>query len=271
LAYNTDELYKWHLTFSKDKLPALAGVATEFHQWTGDEYLAGMWKSHLPLSLMWRTRIDGLHDAHDTHEVPQHERYAEYRAPSWSWACVDGPVDFSICTSDLPYDSETNITLLNASIITKVAGSFGEVLAGSLRVLRRVKVAECSNDITPPRGYLGEVAYYTKEIIDLSSFSVESRVMGQCLFDLAAEKPVAQSQIGCLQISGLRGLVLVPNEEGSSDFRRVGLFRLTDHGAWFESCSMLDIMILQNLMFLINKRSFTTLKGLEAGYLNSRL
>ncbi|OCK84014.1 HET-domain-containing protein [Lepidopterella palustris CBS 459.81] len=234
---------KRHMTFGKDKLPALAGVATEFHQRTGDEYLAGMWRSQLPLGLMWRTRLYD-HGLYDADEVPQHERSAKYRAPSWSWACVDGPMDFSICTSDLPYDSETSITILNFSITTKSTGPFGEVLAGSLSVRGKLKVAECGNDIIPPRGKWGEDAYYTKEIIDPSSSLVDSRAVGQCLFDLAAEKPASQSRLWCLQISALRGLVLMPNGEGSSEFRRVGLFRLTDHGAWFEGCSMLDITIL---------------------------
>ena len=71
-AYN-----KLALTFSLDKLPAIAGVAREFQKTIKSQYVAGMWRSHLLGQLLWTT-LDLL------------RRPAEYRAPTWSWASVDG-------------------------------------------------------------------------------------------------------------------------------------------------------------------------------------
>lgn len=64
-----------------DKLPALAGIAKRFGQALyDDEYCAGLWKSQLLPSLAWK--------AGD----PQPGRPLSYRAPTWSWASVDGAV-----------------------------------------------------------------------------------------------------------------------------------------------------------------------------------
>ncbi len=63
-ALNTAALYHaWHtaedeyilqdLTNGKDKLPALAGLANEFHDLIGGDYLAGLWNRFLPHGLLW--------------------------------------------------------------------------------------------------------------------------------------------------------------------------------------------------------------------------
>ncbi|KAJ9131821.1 Heterokaryon incompatibility protein [Pleurostoma richardsiae] len=72
------------ITKPADKLIALSGVAKLFEELTGDTYVAGMWRRHLASELLWHVddeqQVDGRPSA----------RPAEYRAPSWSWASVDG-------------------------------------------------------------------------------------------------------------------------------------------------------------------------------------
>lgn len=88
------------LTRETDKMPAIAGLATKFMEHShakapGAKYLAGLWDykginpfggrayptSQLPLGLLWRR------------STVEHMRSpAAYRAPSWSWASLDGPV-----------------------------------------------------------------------------------------------------------------------------------------------------------------------------------
>lgn len=46
-----------HLSKSTDALPALSGLASEFHRATGDTYLAGLWKSNIIEGLSWVSRI----------------------------------------------------------------------------------------------------------------------------------------------------------------------------------------------------------------------
>ena len=63
-----------HLTFMHDKLAAISGIAKRFSNFTGLQYVAGMWLEFLPGSLLWSMR-------HPSRPVPE-----TYRCPSWSWA-----------------------------------------------------------------------------------------------------------------------------------------------------------------------------------------
>jgi hypothetical protein len=70
-----EEYSKAQLTYSTDKLVAIAGVASTIQLWTKDEYLAGLWRSSLLYGLMWCTK-----QSRKTSRPPYH------RAPTWSWA-----------------------------------------------------------------------------------------------------------------------------------------------------------------------------------------
>jgi hypothetical protein len=68
------------MTDPEDRLNALAGVAHEFAQLLEDDYIFGMWRKKIIHHLGWQS-LD-----------PNSRRSP--RAPSWSWACLDGGVDF---------------------------------------------------------------------------------------------------------------------------------------------------------------------------------
>jgi hypothetical protein len=74
-----------HITKPGDRLPALSGLAKAVGEVTGDEYLAGVWKKGLIEGLLWR-RV----------QEDQYLTKPEYRAPSWSWASVDGLISFTV-------------------------------------------------------------------------------------------------------------------------------------------------------------------------------
>ncbi|KAF2818538.1 hypothetical protein CC86DRAFT_241286, partial [Ophiobolus disseminans] len=73
---------KTDLTFEKDKLPAISRLARYIQAHTGDEYHSGFWKSQFPVGLLWAPDSQGV------------KRSMSSRAPSWSWASVDGPVQY---------------------------------------------------------------------------------------------------------------------------------------------------------------------------------
>ncbi|KAK4191057.1 hypothetical protein QBC35DRAFT_460474 [Podospora australis] len=62
---------------TKDKLVAFAAIARHFSLFIGGEYCAGLFRSSMPLSLLWEA---------------SGRRSNEYRAPSWSWANIDGRI-----------------------------------------------------------------------------------------------------------------------------------------------------------------------------------
>jgi hypothetical protein len=80
-----------NLTKESDRLPALTGLATTIGDITGDTYIAGIWLRDLDIGLLWAR---GLYDFDTPDSVPLLRRPKAYRAPSWSWAAVDGPRDF---------------------------------------------------------------------------------------------------------------------------------------------------------------------------------
>ncbi|KAJ9608081.1 hypothetical protein H2200_007069 [Cladophialophora chaetospira] len=73
------------LAVSDDKLVAIAGLAKRAQRVFGEEYLAGLWMRQIHVGLLWM--IDDDVSA---------SRASVYRAPSWSWASMDGPVSWSL-------------------------------------------------------------------------------------------------------------------------------------------------------------------------------
>lgn len=73
------------LTFPSDRMIAFAGILEHFQEVIpNDDCLAGHWRSKLPQSLSWSS-LRGRWSY----------RPAAYRAPSWSWASIEGPVAFN--------------------------------------------------------------------------------------------------------------------------------------------------------------------------------
>jgi hypothetical protein len=68
-----------HLTFGSDRLPALSGLAKVFMRILKDKYVAGLWEGDMLRGLLW-------------HGTGEFNVSATYRAPTWSWASIDGPV-----------------------------------------------------------------------------------------------------------------------------------------------------------------------------------
>lgn len=69
------------ISFPWDKLVACGAIAEAFQHVLRSDYLAGLWRDTLSCDLLWH-KEDGAHLS----------RPAAYRAPSWSWAAVDGRV-----------------------------------------------------------------------------------------------------------------------------------------------------------------------------------
>lgn len=81
------------LTNSSDKLPALTGLAAAFAEKTKDLYLNGLWIHGLPEGLLWSSPglgFDGF-DSKSNFSAPN-----GYRAPTWSWASLDGKVEYPL-------------------------------------------------------------------------------------------------------------------------------------------------------------------------------
>lgn len=74
-----------------DKLVACAAIAEQFHHVLDSDYLAGLWRSPseiILVHLLWMADKDKAKSLRCRHTLP-----TAYRAPSWSWASIEGPTD----------------------------------------------------------------------------------------------------------------------------------------------------------------------------------
>jgi hypothetical protein len=100
------------LTKSRDKLPAISAVARKAHDIQKCRYLAGLWENNLVYELAYmvengivpcETSDEGRETQVDGFIYPPTSYSSEilYRAPSWSWASVDGPVTYPYKNDDI--------------------------------------------------------------------------------------------------------------------------------------------------------------------------
>ena len=122
-------------TFERDRLFAMAGIASLFQNYLWEQvkvpvkrgYVVGMWKQDLEFHLGWvaddRNYLNGKALANLESARPQ-----LYRAPSWSWASVNGPVHFE-------YPNDIRMGLIEVpdnGIDIRITGSiFGSAELGS--------------------------------------------------------------------------------------------------------------------------------------------
>ncbi|KAH6668209.1 heterokaryon incompatibility protein-domain-containing protein [Halenospora varia] len=114
------------LTYLPDRLPALAGVAEKFQKTWTDEYLAGLWKRHFILLLAWRRNQD--------HPIVYFEPLQSYRAPTWSWASIEGPIEYDRVT---PQSSAQKVEAKFVSCFVSLVNAslpFGQVQSARLKL-----------------------------------------------------------------------------------------------------------------------------------------
>jgi hypothetical protein len=113
---------KLHITFHSDRLLAIAGIAERWGHALQDEYLVGLWRSRLPVELLW-------------HIWPHTSlrRPLEYQAPSWSWAAVNGTVSIPKTTSH--HEGYVGINILDSQIepLYNIINPFQNVKYGAVK------------------------------------------------------------------------------------------------------------------------------------------
>ncbi|KAF6829607.1 heterokaryon incompatibility protein [Colletotrichum musicola] len=128
------------LTVPGDKLVAIAGVARAMHEEAGDRYYAGLWRAEMENELCWFSE--------DPRQLPA------YRAPSWSWAAVDGRVG--------QYHKHGSLDKIYASVVsvdvTTKSDPFGAVSGGSISLRCAGMLSACvrRRHEKPSRNDIGE-------------------------------------------------------------------------------------------------------------------
>lgn len=197
------------LSHEEDRLPAISGLAQHYQRRLKSAYLAGLWADNIASDLLWSARWEdgsGL------------ERYYtkkpnKWRAPSWSWASIEGPVMFprryinsisGVITEGLRYWAE----IISAECTPSSLDPTGTVATGSLVIkgsgyLARLKHTEvCTGHDT---------RHYSVKQLDLKSCSFHSNFtvdgkeanVDYDLIEHGLMKANSDMSIYCLYIGGM--------------------------------------------------------------------
>lgn len=123
-------------TVIEDKLPAISGMAKYIADETGDEYLAGLWKSQLPCSLVWQA--DCYQNVKYHIELPDligvlHSPKS-YIAPSWSPVRLDTKVERGFSHYMWSKGRVKKSTVVDARVRSAGENPFGRVQSGRIRI-----------------------------------------------------------------------------------------------------------------------------------------
>jgi hypothetical protein len=250
------------LTKSSDRFPALSGLAQAVIEATGDTYLAGLWRSDLCRGLLWsRAYLDSAPEGTRHWAQPTE---LEYRAPSWSWASISGPVNamhFLRMPQLRRFTNLSQLQLLNAGITTTGTSPTGSLSAARLKVSGLLKRAISAH----PAKNLH--FWYLREFDPVHTRSQSGPQCGRISFDISTEsfpQPVyclsvvdygmVDNTIFCgpnLYVDGRLmprytpqngSLALVPTNEAATEFRRVGIVEWDE--VWFGGCHPVTIEIV---------------------------
>ena len=124
------------MTKHTDKLPALSGIAGAIQRQTKDAYYAGIWGRNFLVDLLWRLENPdyGMHG----YRSRDARKPDAWRAPSWSWASVDGVIRHE----EVPYATQPwaelefcSLTPIGESLLGGVQDGFAQIRAPLTRVV----------------------------------------------------------------------------------------------------------------------------------------
>ncbi|KAK5697590.1 hypothetical protein LTR97_007728 [Elasticomyces elasticus] len=201
---------------AEDKLLAISGVALVYANLLNDGYLAGLWISNLVLELLWRKeKKDTGFGTDDKHRLDLKHRPVQYRAPSWSWASVDGTVGW-----DNIFGKEDVVAQLLDSSVRPVVDTapFGAVKSGHISLRGRLIQAVL---------FWG----YSAKIKLANDDAAEFFAVPDTIEDAERMTPDTSAPVWCLELARspdfAAGLIPVPD---SGYYKRVGYFSVTSLG-----------------------------------------
>ncbi|KAL2062409.1 hypothetical protein VTL71DRAFT_6675 [Oculimacula yallundae] len=133
------------LTFPSDKLAAISSLAKRIQPLIDDEYVVGLWRRTLEYEILWHVRDGSV----------LFPRPKKYRAPTWSWASVDGRI------TPKPFDTTAPMyKIVDLKIDHNTNDSYTSVKSGYLILrgfLRTVKISKYDNLAQPGRPNMDSV------------------------------------------------------------------------------------------------------------------
>lgn len=196
------------LTHDADRLPAFSGAAKQFQMRLRQRYLAGLWDDSLLEDLLWYAAPERGQEEQRYYT----RRPSEWRSPSWSWASVEGPVQYITNTKAWTSGIDFNAVVVAAECISASVDPTGAVLKGYLvikgnitRTLLRHKRSfpnqpSCSYTVTLGAG---------RDYQDMSRVSIRSNfTVNGCAADVDFDliegglvEPDSDMEVHCLRLA----------------------------------------------------------------------
>ncbi|KAI9148940.1 hypothetical protein HJFPF1_10984 [Paramyrothecium foliicola] len=125
---------KRSLTVPGDKLPAISAIAKIIAGATGSEYIAGVWKDQINVSLAWRVAT-GRERITAKRSLPSP---VTPNAPSFSWASVDDPITYQLPDPRRkdggPTYGSITVEVLDYNVPLSSENKFGAVKGGWIKL-----------------------------------------------------------------------------------------------------------------------------------------
>lgn len=127
------------LTVPEDKLIAIAGIANTMRSSFGAS-CAGLWRDFLPAELLWRVAAERT-----ANDSVSGSRLHEHRAPSWSWASVDGPVSYHEHTL-AALSTPTLVVVTAIDLWYPKVETRGQIVMGTLHIFGKIFSVKTSQE-----------------------------------------------------------------------------------------------------------------------------
>ncbi|KAH7389170.1 heterokaryon incompatibility protein-domain-containing protein [Cadophora sp. MPI-SDFR-AT-0126] len=217
------------LTDSKDKLVAISGLAQAVQSDLLGSYVAGLWRNGIESQLPWY-----MYGGHK-------HRPDDYRAPTWSWASVDGPISVSNRKPEQVFIRVHDVVIENAT----EGNIYGQIVSGSLSLTCKILL-------------FGEVINFEHEISEnMSGILITLRMDGgefhAVFWPDSIQDEIPKDGVAAYvyvvpmildKCYGLQGIFITPTGLVPGQYRRIGYFRSidlpSDSDSDFNSDSALD-------------------------------
>jgi diadenosine tetraphosphatase ApaH/serine/threonine PP2A family protein phosphatase len=216
-----------HLTYAKDTLPAISGVARLMGERMGWTYVAGLWSHDIVTGLLWHTADP---------DIPLAVNASCYPAPSWSWASPNRDLSHSSALVmdgrriETWVEDRKSLSRLGRRKYAKclevrdwtveLVGEdpYAEVKSGQLTVIGNIRPFTLLGDrVSFPSGQIARIIYYP-DLEEPSGDPSTARAVWCLLvaFDGGIGSPWKRGHI----------LVLEPVPKRTATFRRIGFMHL---------------------------------------------
>ncbi|KAI1658608.1 HET-domain-containing protein [Daldinia decipiens] len=240
------------LTKPTDTLPALSGLAREFHRATGDTYVAGLWKMDLIQGLTW-TRASLIPSGHVEDEPTSLDQYL---APSWSWASILGRK--VLFMADLQFDRVKRFAeVIDVSIQLATHDPFGAVKGGSITIrapfleLESQDLLSAPHPPSPHPKLLARISDMLKATVSSEYRQKHRAYIGQ---KFAILKLIQWRRV--LQATERACFLILESVEGGNDWRRIERLYLTARETvlWDSKEAVDSLAILAEIKHALKRR-----------------